>query len=293
MLVDAGVYGIPVNGFPVWRERTISVLTNAVRISPIAYKQSTVYGNAALNVATVLQTSVYPAAPPLYWDYGLNQSSRQHSQEMADDDYFAHTSVDGGDPFVRIQHYYTRSSTLGENIAAGTHGSEVTAMLQWLCDAPSGSSPCCVDGQSCDGHRRNIMDPVFHALGAGYGFNAGSTYQHYWTQDFGGVAAPPAPPLVDGTHLLTGTTSTRFIANFYAAAAALAVSVVIDGVATNMAVDLGNASKGTWFALTSRSTGCRSYYFLGTTSTGVTWRYPAAGAFRTRNEGTCTEEYVP
>ncbi|MBK7860115.1 MAG: CAP domain-containing protein [Archangiaceae bacterium] len=295
VFADAGTYGNPVNGFPMWRERTISVLTNAVRISPVAYKQSTTYGNTALNVSTVLDPGVYPARAPLYWDLGLNQSSRQHSQEMADFNYFAHTSLDGGSPFVRIAQYYTRSGTLGENIAAGTHGSEVQAMIQWLCDAPQGSSPCCVDGQNCDGHRASIMSNGFHAMGSGYGFSASSTYDHYWTQDFGGLAAPPAPPLVDGTHLLIGNSSTRFIANFYATAPAQAVKVVIDGVQNSMAVDLGDATRGTWFVLTTRGTACRSYYFLATTSAGLTWRYPAAGAFRTRGEGqaACTEEYLP
>jgi hypothetical protein len=90
-----------------------------------------------------------------------------------------------------------------------------------------------------------------------------------------------------------GTSQTRFIANFYAGAAAQSVRVVIDGVVSTMAVDLGTASRGTWFVLTPRGTACRSYYFLATEASGTTWRYPAAGVFRTRGEAGCTEEYVP
>src|SRR5437016_1186553 len=43
VFADGGVYGIPVNTYPFWRERTISVLTNAVRISPADYKASLTY----------------------------------------------------------------------------------------------------------------------------------------------------------------------------------------------------------------------------------------------------------
>src|SRR5262249_6695266 len=122
---DGGTYGVPNGTYPMWRERTIAVLTNAVRISPSDYKGSSVYSTPytpAYSSATVLGT-LYPATTPLFYDYDLNRSSRQHSEEMADDDYFAHESVDGGDPFVRIKSYYKKSQTLGENIAAGTHGS--------------------------------------------------------------------------------------------------------------------------------------------------------------------------
>ncbi len=280
-------------GYPSWRERTIQVLTNAVRISPVPYKASLVYSSfsPSLNVSTVLDPAVYPPQPPLFYDFNLNRAARQHSQEMADLNYFSHNSADGGSFAMRVRQYYTASTTIGENIAAGTHGSELRAMHQWLCDAVN--NVCCVDGQSCDGHRRGIMNGNFRALGVGYGFSSTSTYDHYWTQDFGGVAPQPQPPLVDGTHFLSGSAQTRFIANYYATTAAQNVSVVIDGLAMTMAVDLGSSSRGTWFVLTSRGTACRSYYFLATTSAGVTWRYPARGVFRTRGEGTCTEEYVP
>jgi uncharacterized protein YkwD len=30
------------------------------------------------------------------------------------------------------------------------------------------------------------MNGDFHVIGIGYAFRAGSTYQKYWTQDFGG-----------------------------------------------------------------------------------------------------------
>ena len=288
---DAGVYGIPVNGYPSWRERTILTLTNAARMTPSEYRTSASYSvpfTPSLNTTGVMQS--YAAQPPLFYNVDLSRAARQHSQEMADLNYFSHNSADGGSPFARIGSYYTLSGTMGENIAAGTHGDPIRTMHQWLCDVSGGV--CCQDGQSCDGHRRGIMNGNFKALGTGYGYNASSTYDHYWTQDFGGVATPPFLALVDGSHVLP-TAQIRFIATVSASAAAQSVSVVVDGVPYAMAVDLGTATRGTWFVVLSRGTACRSYHFVAVDASGTSWRYPAAGQFRTRNEGSCTEEYVP
>jgi hypothetical protein len=290
---DGGTYGIPVNGFPDWHERAVLALTNAVRLSPVPYKQSPIYAarTPTLNIPTVL-SATYPARGPLYNQQDLNHSSRQHSVEMATLNYFAHESFDGGTPGVRIKSYYTLSGTWGENIAAGNLD-PIATMHQWLCDKASGATVCCNDGATCDGHRKNIMAGNFHALGVGYGHTASSTYKDYWTQDFGGVANPPAPPLVDGAHLLMGSTQTRFIANFVATTAAQSMWLVISDVPTAMAVDLGSASNGTWFVTTSRGSTCRPYYFVAIDASGLAWRYPASGAFMTGGEGSCTQDYMP
>ena len=136
------------------------------------------------------------------------------------------------------------------------------------------------------------MRAAFKAMGVGYGANPAATYRYYWTQDFGGVASAPFSPLADGTHLLTAT-QTRFLANFSAAGPASAVSVVLAGQALPMAVELGNATRGTWFVTTARGTDCRPYYFVATDANGLRWRYPAAGQFETTGEGTCALEWTP
>ncbi len=57
----------------------------------------------------------------------------------------------------------------GENIAAGY--TTVRATVDgWL------KSP---------GHCKNIMSANFTEVGVGYGYNANSTYKHYWVTDFG------------------------------------------------------------------------------------------------------------
>jgi hypothetical protein len=111
--------------------------------------------------------------------------------------------------------------------------------------------------------------------------------------DCGGAASGAPPPLVDGAHLLRGTSQTRFIANYSAATAATAVTLMLDGVATPMAQDLGTATSGTWFVEVARGTGCRAYFFTATDASGGTHRYPGAGQFHTAGEGGCTTEWSP
>ena len=99
----------------------------------------------------------------------LRQAARCHSLDMATQNYFSHTGLDGSDPGDRIAATGYRAFTWGENIAAGyTTPQQV------------------VDGwMNSEGHCHNIMNCNFVHLGVGYGFDSGSTYDHYWTQDFG------------------------------------------------------------------------------------------------------------
>ncbi len=291
--VDGGTYGVPVDGAPSWRERQVLVLTNAVRLSPTDYKQSPVYavGSPSLNTATVL-SATYPARDPVFNQQDLNHSARQHSVEMGTFNYFAHESLDAGTPGARIKSYYTLSQTYGENIAAG-NVDPIATMHQWLCDKATGTTVCCADAASCDGHRRNIMSGSFKALGVGYGFVTTSTYRAYWTQDFGGVANPPAPPLVDGVHLLSGSAQTRFVANYAATGPAESLTLMLSEDPYPMAVELGTSTRGTWFVSVPRGTGCRPYYFAAVDAAGRAWRYPAMGVFLTTGEATCTQEWLP
>jgi hypothetical protein len=245
-----------------------------------------------LNLATVLGPT-YPAVAPVYNQLDLDHSARQHSGEMAMFNYFSHNSLDGGTAGERIKSYYTLSQTWGENIAAG-NVDPIATMHQWLCDkATSTSTVCCDDGASCDGHRQNMMRSTFQALGVGYALDAGAQYDHYWTQDFGGVAPNPKPPLVDGSHFLTAANTTRFVATFSAAAAAQGLTLWLNGSPNTMAVDLGSASRGSWFISLPRGTGCRAYYFVATDNAGNTWRYPNSGQFQTMGEGTCNQDWTP
>ena len=113
----------------------------------------------------------YPAVGPLYMNANLRVAAQNHSFDMATQNYFSHTSLDGRTFDQRIFNAgYSGAYPLGENIAAGqtTPSSVVGA---WMASA---------------GHCTNIMNGSFNSAGVGYAFNSSSTYSHYWTMDFGG-----------------------------------------------------------------------------------------------------------
>lgn len=111
-----------------------------------------------------------PPVSPLEWNDQLANAARDHSRDMADKNYFSHTSLDGRTFVTRIANAgYTPYRALGENIAAGYNTAE-SVMNGWM------NSP---------GHCNNIMSANFKDLGVGYAYNSGSTYKYYWTQDFG------------------------------------------------------------------------------------------------------------
>jgi hypothetical protein len=286
---DPSLYGVPYQGFPSWRERSLLVLTNAVRMAPLDWRAR--YGaDFAPSLSGARALEAYPAVGPVRWSLGLNRSSRAHSEDMARTPCWGHDSCDGTSWSARIRAYYALPGGIGENIAAGypAPADPRYAMNMWLCDA-SGSA-CCADGASCDGHRRNIMSGSWRALGTGYGYAAGSPYQNYWTQDFGGSADAPEPPLVDGSHVFVGS-EIVFLANWAGSAAPRSVSVVLDGAASALALDLGTASRGTWSARMARASACRSYHLAALDAAGNSWRYPAVGEFRTFGEGGCAEDW--
>ncbi len=101
----------------------------------------------------------------------LRTAARGHSQDMATQNYFSHTSLDGRTFSQRIANSgYSGSGPLGENIGAG-YGSPAAVVSGWM-----GST----------GHCQNIMNASFRVVGVGYAYGAASTYGQYWTLNFGG-----------------------------------------------------------------------------------------------------------
>ena len=105
----------------------------------------------------------------LSWNGDLFTAARGHSEDMAAQDYFSHTSIDGRSPADRIDATGYDWQTWGENIAAG-YSTPEAVMNGWM---------------NSDGHRANILQEAFCDLGVGYGFDSSSSYRHYWTQNFG------------------------------------------------------------------------------------------------------------
>lgn len=128
-------------------------------------------------------TNQYRAAngvAPLQLNLELNAAALNHSQDMALQDYFGHTGLNGSTSASRMNQVGYSSSSYGENIAAGyTTPEEV--VQGWI---------------SSDGHRANLLNPSFTEVGVGYYYLANDTgvnnYYDYWTQDFGGGDLNPA-----------------------------------------------------------------------------------------------------
>jgi uncharacterized protein YkwD len=114
-------------------------------------------------------STAYPAVGAVIANDKLRQASRCHSLDMATQDYFSHTGLDGSNPGARIAAAGYRATTWGENIAAG-YTTPQQVMDGWM---------------ASEGHCINIMNRNFQQLGVGYGFDIAASYDHYWTQDFG------------------------------------------------------------------------------------------------------------
>ena len=93
-------------------------------------------------------------AGPLSINGNLHTAAQLHSQDMIDQDYFSHTSLDGRTYIDRINGTgYSGYTNLGENIAY--HSGQADA--QQVFDMWMGSS----------GHRANMLNPNFNELGLG------------------------------------------------------------------------------------------------------------------------------
>jgi hypothetical protein len=117
---------------------------------------------------------------PLSYNQELTVAARRHSQDMADQNYFDHTSQDGREFYERIADAGYNYQSCGENIAAG-YATPAAVVDGWM---------------NSDGHRANILDPDYCDIGVGYAAVDGNQYYHYWTQDFGrraGVTECPEP----------------------------------------------------------------------------------------------------
>ncbi|MGB3536001.1 MAG: CAP domain-containing protein [Microcoleaceae cyanobacterium] len=112
---------------------------------------------------------------PLSFDPQLATAAQTHSQNMAIEDFFSHTGVDGSNIGDRVDAVEYDFFTAGENIAAG-YSTPETVVDGWI---------------NSDGHRANLLNPDFTEIGVGHFFlenDTGDTnFNHYWTQVF---AAP-------------------------------------------------------------------------------------------------------
>jgi uncharacterized protein YkwD len=159
------------NPFGAASSNTATVTVIADTSNPSAEDQVLVLVNQRRAAGATCGATVYPSAGPLTMNANLQLAARLHSQDMATQNYFSHTSLDGRTFDQRISNAgYSGSFPLGENLAAGASNPQ-SLVDGWM------NSP---------GHCANIMNGAYRSTGVGYAFSSSSTYRHYWTQTFGG-----------------------------------------------------------------------------------------------------------
>lgn len=99
-------------------------------------------------------------------NWELSRVARYKSQDMANKNYFSHTSPTYGSPFRMMESFGLKYSAAGENIAYGQRTAQ-QVMTAWM------NSP---------GHRSNILSPTYTQIGVGYATNKNGVV--YWTQMF-------------------------------------------------------------------------------------------------------------
>jgi len=113
----------------------------------------------------VNQERVKVGVKPLVWDESLAKVGRKHSEDMFRRGYFSHYSPEGKDVGGRLEASGINYTVVGENLALAPDVGRAHIGL--------------INSQ---GHRRNILDPVFNK--AGIGVVDGGIYGKMFTQVF-------------------------------------------------------------------------------------------------------------
>lgn len=121
--------------------------------------------NAARAQARSCGIEAKPAVAALGWNDSLFAAAAAHSQDMAQRNYFSHTSPEGKSAGDRMLLAGYRFSAWGENIAAGQPSVNVV-MAGWL---------------ASEGHCRNIMNTVFTEIAVACVSTSRPMYPTYWT----------------------------------------------------------------------------------------------------------------
>ena len=123
---------------------------------------------------------------PLQADLILTTAADWHSTDMASKNYFSHTDSLGRSPGQRAA-AFGYQYLMSENIGAGIPLVDPALLLQAFKGSP--------------GHNANMLRSEWKAIGVGAAYDPSSSYDLYWTVDFGSVVmsptggGPPATPV--------------------------------------------------------------------------------------------------
>ncbi|PWE00446.1 CAP domain-containing protein [Marinilabilia rubra] len=106
----------------------------------------------------------HDAVEPLEWNEKLAKAAQKHADDMATNDFFAHTGSDKSSVVDRVEREDFLWRTVGENVAMGPPS--VSEVVKGWLDSP--------------GHCSNIMNGEFTEMGAALSHDG-----KYWVQVFG------------------------------------------------------------------------------------------------------------
>jgi len=152
----------------------ISINKQQAQVSPVPAIQKVSQNTGKLNFEAALLklTNIERrkvGLAPLKLSSRLTRAAQSHAVDMASNNYFSHTGLNGSSMSDRAKGIGYSYSAIGENIAAGKATPEGT-IRQWM---------------HSSGHRANILNPKFTEIGFGYANAPNSPYRHYWVQVFG------------------------------------------------------------------------------------------------------------
>jgi len=132
-------------------------------------------GNASFEATLVNLINAERSArglTPYIVDSRLTLSARDHSTDMACNNFLSHTGSDGSTSGERMLRRGYTYSWHGENIYAGggSYNSAQQAFTWWMNSEP---------------HRNNLMSPNYIHIGLGYIYSSSSSYGGYFTANFG------------------------------------------------------------------------------------------------------------
>jgi hypothetical protein len=293
--VIAQAIGEPMGGFPTPEERMGIMAINRARSDPATVKGP--------------KSTIYPARPPILWDYDLSRSSRFHAinlrtshvslmhsspcrlnanvgtsgcdgttncacaaavgQSCQNCANVAAVNNCGTDTFTRIG-YFSRFAT-GEVAAAGY--SDAWAVVDGWVDEPAGA----------DGHRTNLLDQGITSNVMGFGQTTGQAcWSSFTVSDSGmqqGLAIPPIPSASPKPSAPAAGTVRFYAAGADAGGAPGNFNVVVDGKCSAMQLELGDPNlNSAWYSDVQLGAGCHSWWVLGTDGRGGRQTYPTTGA---------------
>jgi uncharacterized protein YkwD len=142
---------------------TAAPTTTAAPPTPPTIAAAGTAAEEVVDLVNAARAAATPSCNPLTVDDRLAAAAQGHSDDMAANDYFSHTSLDGATAQDRAE-AAGFIGLVGENIAAGQRSPQ-DVMAAWM---------------DSDGHRANILNCDYTVIGVGLNEDG-----WYWTQMFG------------------------------------------------------------------------------------------------------------